>query len=304
MSWRIKDMRFFVLALLNLIFSVLHAQTLKQYITDDDPRIKCIDFSVVLPYGKSRITCIDNPRLIKVRGLIANDKLKSEYKYALINSIKRVRFKVSDKNSVEKGDKTGYSVNIFDNQEKADRKSQWEVFLSKSKEFRLKLNLGLGNSEINLSGLKLRTTLISTASADATINYFNGQENQIEMDSLILRTEIGSVTFNNLQLARAKNLWADIGFGTLKLNYELGNKTISNVHVKIGTGKLLVKVPSKELPVKIKINSSSFATVEIPKGFKKKEGNIYINEYFYESAPNALIFNVDVSLGKVVFVTN
>ncbi len=295
-------MRFFIL--LNLIFSFLQAQTVKQYTTDEDPRIMCVDFSIVLPYGKSRITAIDNPRLIKVRGLIEDDKLKSEYRYALINSIKRVRFKVSDKNSIEKGDKTGYSVNIFDNVEKAEKKSYWDIFLSKNKEFKLRINLGLGSSDINLSGLKVKTAHISTASADATINYFSGQANQIEMDSLQLKTEIGNVTFNNLQMARVKNLTADIGFGKLKLIYGGGNTTVSNVNVKIGTGKLVVKLPANDLPVKIKINSSSFASVEVPKGFKRKDGNIYINENFYESAPNAVIFNVDVSLGKVVFLTN
>jgi len=60
----------------------------------------------------------------------------------------------------------------------------WKVYLTNDKPYSLDLTYGLGNANIDLSGLAIEKLKINTGSSDVLVSYNSGIENTVEMDTL------------------------------------------------------------------------------------------------------------------------
>jgi hypothetical protein len=192
------------------------------------------------------------------------------------------------------------SSQVFGSEEKVTDKV-WKVYLTDSKPYTLDLAYGLGSANVDLSGLAIRKLKINTGSADVNVSYSSGLENQVEMDTFFVKVDVGSLHVKQLHLSRSKLVLADVGFGNMLLDFS--SKPLVNNHVmgSVGAGNLIILLPSNDVPVLVKINESWLCSVNLSRSLQKIDENTFANAAYTANAKDALTFDLDVSLGKIIF---
>ena len=64
------------------------------------------------------------------------------------------------------------------------------MYLTDSKPYFLELHYGIGNANIDLSGLAIKTLKVNTGSADVNVGYYSSLENQIDMDTFFVKVDL------------------------------------------------------------------------------------------------------------------
>jgi hypothetical protein len=192
------------------------------------------------------------------------------------------------------------SNQVFGSDEKVTDKL-WKVYLTDSKPYSLDLVYGLGSANVDLSGLAIKKLKINTGSADVNVSYSSGLENQVVMDTFFVKVDVGSLNVKQLHLAKSKVVLVDVGFGNMFLDFS--SKPLLNNHVKgsVGAGNLVVMLPGEEVPVLVKVNESWLCSISLSDDLHKIGENTFANAAYEKDAANALTFDLDVSLGKIIF---
>src|SRR5262249_9618514 len=142
---------------------------------------------------------------------------------------------------------------------------------------------------------------INTGSANVNVGYYSSLENQIDMDTFIVKVDLGSVNVKNLNLSRTRFVVADVGFGNMTLDFS--NKPLVNNKVKgsVGAGNLTILLPNTETPVLVKIHDSWLCSVKMPPALTKIGDDTFANAAYTKDSKNALTFDLDVSMGNIIF---
>ena len=212
-----------------------------------------------------------------------------------------VKLSLEQDNAPGVGHKISYRV--FGADERPSEKF-WKVYLAESTKYILDLDYGLGNANIDLSGLSIEKLKINTGSADVNISYNAHVENKITMDTFSVKVDMGSLNARDLNMAKSKVVLAEVGFGNMFLDF--GNRpTIAN-HVigSVGAGNLVIQLPSEDVPVLVTINESWLCSINLSRTLKKIGPNKFANAAYTKDSPKALVFDLDVSMGKIVFREN
>lgn len=194
------------------------------------------------------------------------------------------------------------SFKMFGAEERTyDSDKYWKVYLAENTPYILDLDYGLGNANIDLSGLSIEKIKINTASADVNIGYNALVENKIFMDTFAVKVDMGSLNARQINLAKSKVVIAEVGFGNMLLDFS--NKPVAGNHIigSVGAGNLIIQLPDESTPVIITINESWLCSIHLSKSLKKIGQNKFANASYSKDAPNALKFDLDVSMGKIVF---
>jgi hypothetical protein len=176
----------------------------------------------------------------------------------------------------------------------------WKVYLTDDKPYLLELNYGVGNANVDLSGLSIKRLKINTGSADVNVGYFS-LENQVDMDTFYVKVDLGSVNVKNLNLSRSRYVAADVGFGNMMLDFS--NKPLISNKIKgsVGAGNLIIILPDEDTPILVKIHDSWLCSVKMPGYLKKIGENTFANSAYTKGSKNSLTFDLDVSMGSIVF---
>jgi len=176
----------------------------------------------------------------------------------------------------------------------------WKMYLTDAKPYMLELNYGMGNANVDLSGLSIQKLKITTGSANVNVGY-QTLENKVDMDTLYVKTDLGSINVKNINLSRSRNLIADVGFGNMWLDFS-GQPIVNNtVKGSVGAGNLTIMLPNQNVPVLVKVRDSWLCSVTMVKSLKKISSNTFANEAYSKNPKNALSFDLDVSMGKIIF---
>ncbi|MBL7859447.1 MAG: hypothetical protein JNM57_17270 [Cyclobacteriaceae bacterium] len=202
--------------------------------------------------------------------------------------------------SKSEGISQSISTRIFGATEKTSGEKIWKMYLTDTKPYTMELNYGVGNANIDLSGLAIKKLKINTGSANVSIGY-PGLENQIDMDTFFIKVDLGSVNVKNLNQSRTRNVIADVGFGNMLL--DLGTKPLVSNIIKgsVGAGNLTIILPPSDTPILIKIQDSWLCSVKMVSGMKKIGPNTFVNAAYKKDAPGSLTFDLDVSMGNIIF---
>jgi hypothetical protein len=168
---------------------------------------------------------------------------------------------------------------------------------------KLSLNYAVGNAWVDLSDLPIEKLKISSGSAEVKVEYLENRPNIVEMDSFLVNVDLGSLTIKRMNYSQARTVIADVGFGALLVDYSRAVEKSSDVYASVGAGNLIIGLPDDDkIPVIINIQNSPLCNVKIPKGYKKREKNVYVSQGYNEDASNILSFNLDVVIGQIKFV--
>lgn len=277
-----------------------YAQVKKHFLVESSNECK----KIVLNYSSSSGTCYlapgANPDAVSVYSNRDIDNYNHSFDRNLENGINSVVVKLKDKN--HETFSQSISSRMF-----TDVKSDedlWKVYLSENVPYNLNLKYGIGDAFIDLSGLSVERLKVNTSSANINVAYLSGVPNQIVMDTLSLKVDLGSLEANQINLSKANTILADVGFGNALLDFTSDIYSPTFIRASVGAGNLIVSIPKESTPVIIRIRSSLLCNVKLSKSFHEIADNVYVNETYDANAQDLLSFNVDVSMGSIVFREN
>ena len=193
------------------------------------------------------------------------------------------------------------STRFFGASDKPVGEKLWKMYLTDTKPYFLELNYGIGNANIDLSGLAIKSLKINTGSADVNVGYYSSLENQIDMDTFFVKVDLGSVNVKNLNMSRRRCMLADVGFGNMTLDFRSKPLVSNKIKGSVGAGNLTILLPAADTPVLVKIKDSWLCSVKMPEQFKKVSENVFANAAYTKDAKNSLTFDLDVSMGNIIF---
>ena len=200
----------------------------------------------------------------------------------------------------QKGVGQKISYQVFGGEERAPA-TLWKVYLTENKPYLLDLDYGLGNANIDLSGLAVKNLKVKTGSADVNIFYSTHVENSVAMDTFLVKVDMGSLNVRQMSLARSQVVMADVGFGNILLDFSDNPSGSNHIKGSVGAGNMVILLPASSVPVLVKINDSWLCTLDLCKSLKRVGNNTFANKAYRDGGSNALTFDLDVSLGKIEF---
>jgi len=241
-------------------------QLKKQFSIENMAQCEQVALSLKAKTGNCFIRPSQNNDILNI---YSNQDLE-EYAHSFSNEISGktciVKLQLQQDNENGVGHKISYKVL---GAEAASTDKFWKVYLTDSKLYSLDLDYGLGNANVDLSGLAIKKFKINTGSADVNIAYSSGMENKVDMDTFMVKVDVGSVTVKQLDLTRAKIVLADVGFGNLSLDFSNMPSNGNKVKGSVGAGNLVIALPDQNVAVLVKITDSWLCSITMSKNLKK-----------------------------------
>jgi len=275
-----------------------YAQSSKYFAVENTGDFKKVFLEFSSTSGICYVSPSTKPEALSVYGNRDIDNYNHSFDKKIEDKTLSIELNIEDKTT--ENFSQSISDRVFKNN-KEYNSSVWKVFLSDDKLYDLRLNFGIGDAFIDLSGLNVQNLTVNTGSADVNIGYLTGIGNQYTMDTFNVKVDLGSVQMRKLSLANAKVIMAEVGFGDAYLDLSERPAVSSYIDASVGAGNLVVVVPRYGTGIKIIVNSSMLCQVRLSKSFQENEPDVFINEYYEEGGDNQLVFDVDVSLGSIQF---
>src|SRR5690606_12103901 len=126
-------------------------------------------------------------------------------------------------------------------------------------------------------------------------------ENKVDMDTLLVKADLGSVEVKNINLSRGHYVVADVGLGNMSLDYS-GQPLVSNRdNGSVGFGNRSIILHNTTVPVLVNVRESWLCSLSIASSLKNIGNNTYANEAYQKNSANPLVFDLDVSMGNLIF---
>ena len=276
-----------------------YGQIKKHYTVENSNSFDNIDLTLSGGSGTCYIRPTPNINPVNIYGKSESNVIGPSCESVLDNRTQRVKVNFTE-GKINESSTKNVSFNVFSN-DNGSKEDQWHVYLSKKKPIRLNLNYGMGNAYVDLSGLSVEKLNITTGSANVSVGYISGQYNQQEMDTFCIRVDLGELEARQIALSNAKTIIADVGFGSLYLDFTNKSFVKSNVNATVGAGNLIVNANESMNPMIIYIQDSPLCRVKIPQSFTEIRKNVFVNSQYRQDAENLITFNIDVTMGNIIF---
>ena len=281
------------------IVSLALGQIKKQFTVEDSPSCESIRLCIKANSGNCYIKPSQNSEILNVVSNQTEESYAHNFRKEVKGKTCEVVLNLEEVHS--EGLSQTISTRFFGASEKESSDKLWKMYLTDSKPYFLEFIYGVGNANIDLSGLAVKNLKISTGSADVNVGYYSALENQSEMDSFFVKVDLGSVNVKNLNLSRTRFVMADVGFGNMTLDFSNKPLVGSKIKGSVGAGNLTIILPKNDTPILVKIQDSWLCSVKVPSSLKKVAENTFANAAYSKNAKNSLVFDLDVSMGNIVF---
>ncbi len=170
----------------------------------------------------------------------------------------------------------------------------FDLRLGSSKTFKLTLETGASECQLDLGGLPLSRVNIKQGAGKLTLDF--SVPNSTEMNLLRLATGAGELELKNLANANFAEMSLEGGAASYKLDF--GGDLQRSAHVKIATGmsSVALRLPANTAA---KISAESvLAKVEAAEGFSQKQGGYYTSAALEGVSP-LLTIESNIALGAL-----
>jgi hypothetical protein len=175
----------------------------------------------------------------------------------------------------------------------------WDLGLTTNYLYHLDFNLGMGKSDFDLSNLTVNQLKIKSASADVLVHYSAKTPNRVQMDTLLVTLNMGTVEVENANYTNAKKMFFEVNYGKIDLDFSDGMSSSSQVTASVGAGTLYIQLPPDSYPIRIKMKTTPMCRINLPKYLKSLDNGIYITKGYKESDPRLLDLTIDVGVGSI-----
>ncbi len=284
-------------AAFGLLFSFCYGQLKKFYTLKETSGYSTIDFTLEATAGNCFIKSSDSEGPLSIYGNPDLDKINPSFRSRIVDDVCKVHLDLQEFRSSSLSD--GILLAMI--RDKSEQNNYWKIIFDREKKYRLNLSYGFGNADVDLSGTSVQNFKVRSGSADILVDYSDGEPNKIEMDTFWVKADMGSIVARHLELARAKYVMANIGFGRALLDFSDASDTRCTVDASVGAGNLDVFLPGRDVPMIIYMKDSPLCGMRLAEGFEEVERNVFVNMNYRADAKNLLTFKVDVALGNVAF---
>ncbi|CAD5246897.1 conserved hypothetical protein [Imperialibacter sp. EC-SDR9] len=297
----IATMRRLVLLSFSLLASFSSFSQLKKfYSVSNDSAFQKVDFCLSATSGSCYIRPVKAAQPVNIYGNPDFETINPSFKTYIKNSVKHVNLDLENYQSstISKS----LTSSIFGDSKKDD-KNYWKILLTEDKVYSLQLAYGIGNADVDLSGIPVEKLKINTGSADVIVDYADGKGNLVAMDTFFVKVDLGSLIANHINLTNSKVIVAEVGFGTAVLDFSDKSQQSSKIRASVGAGRLEMIMPKENVPVIIYLHNSPLCSVKMPAEFTQIRKNVYTSSSYHPDALDLMEFNIDVALGNVEFVS-
>ncbi|MFQ3213962.1 MAG: hypothetical protein ACJAT1_000369 [Marivirga sp.] len=291
----------FFLFIISSPFFVQSQELHKYFEADHVKHTEKIKLNVTTKAGTSYINAISSKKPVIIYGGNENDVAASSFQIKTENKDHLINAKLTCKEHAGSNFTEAVAANIFNSSEA--KNDMWQINLSDDVPFDLDLEYLVGSSTVDLSNLAVEKLKIKSGSADVFIRYSNKKQNTVAMDTFFIKVNMGSIEVQNLDLALAKEIIAEVGFGSITLDCGNNWKINSVVNASVGAGSMTIKLPPTEQAVLVKLNDSPLCKINLDKDFQKVGHNAYGNTAYRSDATNSISFSVEVGMGSISFIT-
>jgi hypothetical protein len=279
--------------------SLVFGQIKKQFTVEDTPACDNIKLCVKANSGNCYVKPSKNSEILNV----FSNQTEAAYAHNFRKEVKGKTCEVLlNLEEVQAGGiSQTISTRFFGASDNSAGDKLWKMYLTDAKPYLLELNYGVGNANIDLSGLAIKNLKINTGSADVNVGYYSSLENQIDMDTFFVKVDLGSINVKNINFSRSRFVKADVGFGNMMLDFSNQPLVDNKIKGSVGAGNLVIILPNEETPVLVKIQDSWLCSVKVPGSLKKIAANTFANAAYTRGGKNSLTFDLDVSMGNIVF---
>jgi hypothetical protein len=274
------------------------AQIKKQFTVESPEACKDVRLTLKAKTGNCYIRPSQNTDILNIYSNQDLEEYAHSFKNEVINGTCLVKLALEQEGQKGVGKMITYQV--FGGEEKIDDKL-WKVYLTDTKPYVLDLDYGLGLANVDLSGLAVSKLKINTGSADVNVGYSSGLENKVVMDTFMVKVDVGSLNAKQMHLSKSKLVLADVGFGNMLLDFSEKPLVTNHVMGSVGAGNLVILLPREDVPVLVKVNESWLCSIHLSRSLQKIGESTFANAAYLQNNKNPLTFDLDVSLGKIVF---
>ncbi|OYX14124.1 MAG: hypothetical protein B7Z16_14820, partial [Algoriphagus sp. 32-45-6] len=175
----------------------------------------------------------------------------------------------------------------------------WDLGLASGYLYDLDFNLGMGKADFDLAQIPVATFKVKSASADVNISYGNFTPNQVEMDTLLVILNMGSVAVQNANFTNARKMIFEVNYGSIDLNFSDGMGASSQVIAAVSGGTVYVKLPPDKFPYRIKLKTTPMCRTKLPNSLRSLEKGVYVSKGYNASDPKLLELILDVGVGSL-----
>lgn len=273
------------------------AQTKKHFTVQDDDSCEKVYFTLKAASGTCEIRTRKGDYPINIMGNHNEEYITSDFGQSHAGDVHNAWLNLKDNGN----EGFGAKISKIIGRKTGDAENYWNIYFTDSKSYNLNLNYGVGKAYVDLSDIAVENLKISSGNAYVKVGYLSKLQNKTEMDTFMVSVDLGDVEIERLSLARAKNILAEVGFGSLLLNFDEAPKRASEVWARVGAGSLKIKLPKDDIPIIIRMKDTSYRKFKVPEGFKEIRDNVFVSATYTPEAENLLQFNIDLSMGSVVF---
>ncbi|MEO0473510.1 MAG: hypothetical protein AAF206_28110 [Bacteroidota bacterium] len=195
------------------------------------------------------------------------------------NFLATVRMRQPDKQQSNRSLTAAPNFRITEKLTELDTYSEPDAFVSEfnpdpSTSTDLYVDLGVGATRMDLSGMTLHNVSVNSAFSDVTIAY--SSPNQMEMEEMDIHVASADVILKNIEQAKAKLVTVRNDMGETKIILGAGQKPGSTIFVQSGVGNCVL-VLDKDHPVELVLKTGFFSKVDLPESYTKASKGIFHN---------------------------
>lgn len=286
-----------LLAVVGLAGLDVLAQTKKHFTVQDDDACKRVHFYLKAASGTCEIRTRKGDLPINILGNHNEEYITPDFGQNHRNGTLNAWLTLKDNGKEGFGTKLS---KIF-GKKTMDADNYWNIYFTNYKPYRLDLNYGVGKAYVDLSDIAVENLKLYSGNAHVKVGYLSKLKNKTEMDTFMVSVDLGDVEIQSLNLARAKNILAEVGFGSLLMDFNQRPETSSDIWARVGAGTLEINLPREDFPIIVRMKDTSYRKFKVPEGFEKIRDNVFVSPSYSPDAENLLTFNIDLSMGSVVF---
>ncbi len=292
--------KLFSVCLLFCCFNSFGQEFYKHFEVVKSEGLEKLSLKVSSKEGESYLNSVKSENPLEIYGIVANDLALSTFSIHGNSNHKYVKANLTCRDDAKINFTEALVNSLFT--EDTEQKEIWQLKLAENISFDLDLNYLMGSANIDLSRLAVERLNITSGSADIFVNYSDPTINSVRMDTFSVKVNLGDITIENLNLTNAKEVIAEVGFGSIFLNCGEDWKNISKVNATVGAGRMIIQLPPSEVPVLIRIKNSALCHIKMPRRYEKISENVYSNNSFAENSNDVLELTVDVGMGSISFL--
>lgn len=275
------------------------AQIQKHFSVESEESADHLSLNLTAPSGTCYLVPTTNPNPVTIYGHTNNQQTTPRLRTNIYRQVHVVN--VDFENTQTESISTTVTRRMFGGVEEEDG-DMYKVYLSEYEQFQLNLIYDSGEAFIDLSGLSVDRCKVNAGNADVKVSYMEAYGNQVKMDTFMATVDLGSLSIDRINMSQARHIIADVGFGTMVMGFDAHEQNASQVTATVGAGSLDVQLENPTLPVIVRLHNSPLCKVQFPKDFEEIEEDVWINAAYREHASDLLSFDVEVSMGNLMFL--